>query len=96
MFSCRWFLVMQLRLPSRVGNGVSFYGPSDPPPLGFSQVFILKVVKVFCFDAFLQVFILKGLAEAQLASVGRPRSRVLHLPLGYPTPGVLLKESGSG
>src|SRR6266853_2826062 len=27
----------------------------------FSQVFILKVVKVLCFDTLLQVFILKGL-----------------------------------
>jgi len=29
-----------------------------PPPV-FSQVFILKVVKVLCFDTLLQVFILK-------------------------------------
>jgi len=32
-----------------------------PLPLGFSQVFILKAVKVLCFDTLLQVFILKGL-----------------------------------
>ena len=30
-----------------------------PPPPVFSQVFILKVVKVLCFDTLLQVFILK-------------------------------------
>src|SRR6266481_2094445 len=30
-----------------------------PPPLGFSQVLILKVVKVLCFDTLLQVLILK-------------------------------------
>src|SRR6266403_2816492 len=34
--------------------------PCAPPP-GFSQVFILKGVKVFCFDTLLQVFILKVL-----------------------------------
>jgi hypothetical protein len=33
-----------------------------PPPGGFSQVFILKTVKVLCFHALLQVFILKGLS----------------------------------
>src|SRR5258707_7042802 len=31
-----------------------------PLPLGFSQVLILKVVKVLCFDTLLQVLILKG------------------------------------
>src|SRR5882724_548493 len=31
------------------------------PPRGFSQVFILKGVKVLCFDTLLQVFILKVL-----------------------------------
>src|SRR4029077_7741840 len=30
-----------------------------PLPLGFSQVLILKVVKVLCFDTLLQVLILK-------------------------------------
>jgi hypothetical protein len=32
---------------------------NTPPPPGFSQVFILKVVKVICFDTLLQVLILK-------------------------------------
>jgi hypothetical protein len=32
----------------------------SPRPV-FHQVFILKVVKVFCFDTLLEVFILKGL-----------------------------------
>src|SRR5258708_13832643 len=31
-----------------------------PPPPGFSQVLILKVVKVLCFDTLLQVLILKA------------------------------------
>src|SRR5882762_1340537 len=34
---------------------------SRPLPPGFSQVFILKELKVLCFDTLLQVFILKGL-----------------------------------
>src|SRR5207245_2139078 len=34
---------------------------TTPLPWGFSQVFILKVVKVLCFDTLFQVFILKGL-----------------------------------
>jgi len=33
-----------------------------PPPPGFSQVFILKGVKVLCFDTLLQVFILRELS----------------------------------
>ena len=35
-----------------------------PPPL-FSKVFILKGDKVLCFDALLEVFILKGVRERQ-------------------------------
>jgi hypothetical protein len=35
-----------------------------PPPPGFSQVFILKEVKVLCFDTLLQVLILKGLTSS--------------------------------
>jgi hypothetical protein len=38
----------------------SLHGERAPPP-GFSQVFILKELKVVCFDTYLQVFILKGL-----------------------------------
>src|SRR5260370_41959739 len=34
-----------------------------PPPLGFSQVLILKVVKVLCFDTLLQVLILKVVSQ---------------------------------
>ena len=34
-----------------------------PPSPGFAQVFILKIVKVLCFDTLLQVFILKGDTE---------------------------------
>src|SRR5712671_1470210 len=40
---------------------VNSTGLGAPPPPVFSQVFILKVVKVLCFDTLLQVFILKGL-----------------------------------
>ena len=35
----------------------------DPLPLDFSQVLILKVVKVLCFDTLLQVFILNKLVR---------------------------------
>jgi hypothetical protein len=42
----------------RMGDGTT------PVPLGFSQVFILKEVKVLCFDTLLQVLILKGLRVA--------------------------------
>ena len=34
-----------------------------PHPAVFHQVFILKVVKVICFDTLLEVLILKGLSE---------------------------------
>ncbi len=36
-----------------------------PPPLCFSQVLILKVVKVLYFDTLLQVFILKKLVRSE-------------------------------
>src|SRR5882762_7132763 len=39
----------------------SLHGERTPPP-GFSQVFILKELKVVCFDTDLQVFILKVLS----------------------------------
>jgi hypothetical protein len=38
-----------------------------PSPLGFSQVFILKEVKVACFDALSQVLILKGVGASDLS-----------------------------
>jgi len=40
----------------------------NTPPC-FSQVFILKRVKVLCFDALLQVFILKGLTSHQIMQI---------------------------
>src|SRR5258708_2370275 len=40
-------------------NGQLYPRGGSPSPY-FSQVFILKVVKVLCFDTLLQVFILKG------------------------------------
>src|SRR5712671_132410 len=46
-----------------------------PPPV-FSQVFILKGVKVLCFDTLLQVFILKGVtrrSEEKAAGLRRLR-----------------------
>src|SRR6266852_5312337 len=43
---------------------------APPPPL-FSQVFILKVVKVLCFDTDLQVFILKQVSSAICPGFGR-------------------------
>src|SRR5258708_2648382 len=45
------------------GLGDLWWAQGIPPP-GFSQVLILKVVKVLCFDTDLQVFILKGLRGA--------------------------------
>jgi hypothetical protein len=46
-----------------------------PPPPGFSQVFILKGLKVVCFDTLLQVLILKTLTFekncADLTAKGR-------------------------
>jgi hypothetical protein len=43
-----------------------------PPPPYFSQVFILKVVKVLCFDTLLQVFILKVVTARPLDSTKLP------------------------
>ncbi len=37
-----------------------------PPPPGFSQVLILKVVKVLCFDTLLQVLILNVVSEGRM------------------------------
>jgi len=41
------------------------------PPRGFSQVFILKGVKVLCFDTLLQVFILKVVSESRARGFSR-------------------------
>jgi len=41
--------------------GTAEQGQGSPLPPGFSQVFILNVDKVLCFDTLLQVLILKGL-----------------------------------
>src|SRR5229473_2911971 len=41
-----------------------------PPSPCFSQVLILKVVKVLCFDTLLQVFILKGLTGVAFCIAG--------------------------
>src|SRR6266436_5467758 len=38
----------------------------DPLPLCFSQVLILKVVKVLCFDTLLQVLILKVVSQGPM------------------------------
>src|SRR5437868_15308186 len=40
-----------------------------PPPPGFSQVFILNVLKVACFHTLLQVFILKVLSGTGFLAV---------------------------
>jgi hypothetical protein len=37
-----------------------------PPPPGFSQVLILKAVKVLCFDTLLQVLILKVVSQGPM------------------------------
>ena len=56
LFALRWRL-----WPMRSSLAASRRGlfPEDPPPPLFSQVFILKGVKVVCFDTLLQVLILK-------------------------------------
>jgi hypothetical protein len=45
-------------------------GEGGPPPPGFSQVFILKELKVLCFDTLLQVFILKVFTPRLFALLG--------------------------
>src|SRR6266849_6651991 len=58
-------IVERLSVISRsVGSSTS--SPSPSPP--FSQVFILKVVKVLCFDTLLQVLILKELEGSIIPS----------------------------
>jgi hypothetical protein len=42
-----------------------------PPPLGFSQVFILKTLKVVCFQTLLQVLILNVVSQGQCGAVWR-------------------------
>ena|ERR1700688_445387 len=49
-----------------------------PLPLGFSQVFILKGVKVLCFDTLLQVFILKAVRRG--GPPGKLRGNVPSVP----------------
>jgi hypothetical protein len=63
----------------RASNDVA----NTPLPL-FSQVLILKEVKVVCFDTLLQVFILKALAQP--GSCGCPTRIVSYARGGYPTP----------
>src|SRR5712675_2188937 len=47
-------------IPGWLGGMILLFEIMAPPPY-FSQVFILKGVKVLCFDTLLQVFILKVL-----------------------------------
>lgn len=49
------------RLPRAPIGDSTFLQKGRDPPLGFSQVLILKMVKVLCFDILSQVFILNGL-----------------------------------
>ena len=42
-----------------------------PPPLGFSQVLILKAVKVLCFDTLLHVLILNKLVRDEYRTIRR-------------------------
>jgi hypothetical protein len=55
---------------------------SYPPPPVFSQVFILKEVKVVCFDTLLQVFILKGLAETGFVSWSPQEYQTMRVRVG--------------
>jgi len=70
-----------LDLPGRVRKSLRNWGNTVPEcvrpkwrvtmlaplPLGFSQVLILKVVKVLCFDTLLQVLILKVVSWGPMA-----------------------------
>jgi len=61
-------------------------------------VFILKVVKVLCFDTLLQVLILKVVMEEQLHRCSFSPDKVPGCPIeafGYAHPGVLRKEAAS-
>jgi hypothetical protein len=51
----------------REAEGQMLVNRNTPLPPGFSQVFILKTVKVLCFDTLLQVFILNDF-QADLVS----------------------------
>jgi hypothetical protein len=48
-------------------------GHDAPPPPLFSQVFILKAVKVLCFDTLLQVLILKVVTTQFTPSFSDPQ-----------------------
>jgi hypothetical protein len=50
-----------------------------PPPV-FAQVFILKVVKVLCFDTLLQVLILKAVSVGWFRVLQQTKKRLLDLP----------------
>jgi hypothetical protein len=57
------------------------FGWGPPHPAIFHQVFILKLVKVLCFDTLLEVFILKDLECTKIVQSGSVL-RVL-LPRGF-------------
>ena len=58
----------KIRLGDSVRDVPGLYhrSPPAPSPGVFSQVFILKLVKVLCFDTLLQVFILKVVTASVL------------------------------
>ena len=58
-------------------------------------MFILKVVKVLCFDTLLQVLILKVVMEEQFRRYSFSLDKVLGCPIeafGYPHPGCFAKR----
>jgi len=59
--ACACFTYAYHRIDSVRDVPVPYLAGYLPPPPGFSQVFILKAVKVLCFDTLLQVFILNEL-----------------------------------
>src|SRR5712672_1799230 len=63
---------------------ILLFGLPRPSPC-FSQVFILKGVKVLCFDTLLQVFILKVLTDARFASRAERRWTFLRHTRETPT-----------
>ena len=66
--------------PGLICQGCARSVPSAPggPSPGFSQVFILKIVKVLCFDTLLQVFILNGLQGTTPATRDLILRNVMH------------------
>src|SRR5260370_1423363 len=58
-----WLSTQSCAAARREAEGRVLVNCNTPLPPGFSQVFILKIVKVLCFDTLLQVLILNDFQE---------------------------------